>query len=299
MEQILIGALSFFAVVCIGAAVIANRSYGRAIDERLRIAEPAAKSRATSAETRWARLLRWLGTRASLQGTSQQLEQQMLQAGLFHPHAPVYYLGIKLALLLLGFFGLTALQLAVGLESSKGFVMIAAGTVLLFFAPNFYLAWRRNQHCAEIRGYLPDTVDLLEICVSAGMGLDMAWNTVGGEIRRISPRLADEMALTNLEMHLGVTRADAMRHMADRTGADELGSLVAVMVQSERFGTSISDILKVFATTMREQRSMRAEEKAEKMSVKMIFPMVLFIFPALLIVSVGPALLTLIEVLSY
>src|SRR5581483_2241142 len=106
----------------------------------------------------------------------------------------------------------------------------------------------------------------------------------------VSPVLADEMALTNLEIHLGAARADAMRAMASRTGAEELSSLVAILVQSERFGTSIIEALRIFAMSMRENRSMHSQEEAEKMAVKLIFPMVLFIFPAMLMVLAGPAM---------
>jgi tight adherence protein C len=174
----------------------------------------------------------------------------------------------------------------------KVFVVLTAGAVF-YFAPN-YLVWlRRQSRTAEVRRHLPDGVDLLEICVSAGMGLDMAWNSVAEEIRGLSTVLADEMALTNLEMHLGAPRADAMRHMAERTGAEELSSLVALLVQSDRFGTKISDTLRTFAQTMREERGLKAQETAEKMAVKLLFPLVLFIFPAVLIVIVGPAAIAL------
>jgi tight adherence protein C len=108
--------------------------------------------------------------------------------------------------------------------------------------------------------------------------------------------LADEMALTNLEIQLNAPRPAAMRHMADRTGAPELLSLVAVLIQSERFGTSVADALRMFATSLREERSQRAEESAEKMSVKLIVPMVLFIFPVAFIVMVGPVAIKLSEV---
>jgi tight adherence protein C len=148
---------------------------------------------------------------------------------------------------------------------------------------------QRDRRKAEIERHLPDAIDLLEICVTAGMGLDTAWNSVAADIRRVSPTLADEMELANLEISLGATRAAAMRHMADRTGVEEISSLVALLVQSDRFGASIVDALRVFARSMREIRTQRAEESAEKMAVKLLFPMVLFIFPALLIVMVGPA----------
>jgi tight adherence protein C len=173
--------------------------------------------------------------------------------------------------------------------------MVAA---LFFFLPNLYIARRLGQRRLEVKRHMPDAIDLLEICVSSGMGLDQAWNSVGDEIRIVSPVLADEMALANLELQLGATRAEALRHMADRTGAEEFSSLVAMLVQSERFGTSISEALSVFAKTMRETRSQRAEESAEKMAVKLLFPLVLCIFPVMLIVMAGPAVLTIMDIMG-
>jgi tight adherence protein C len=170
-------------------------------------------------------------------------------------------------------------------------MVIALAGGVLFFVPDLAVGIARDRRRENIRRHLPDAVDLLEICVSAGLGLDQAWNSVAEEIRRVSPMLADEMELTNLEISLGASRAVAMRHMSERTGAADISSLVALLVQSERFGASIVDALRTFATTMRETWSQRAEEAAERMAVKMLFPMVLFIFPALLIVMVGPAAL--------
>src|SRR5205809_980064 len=114
--------------------------------------------------------------------------------------------------------------------------------VLAAFAllPNLAVTLRRRKRTADVRSHLPDAIDLLEICVSSGMGLDMAWNAVCDEFRGVSGILADEMALSNLEMHLGAPRADAMRNMAKRTGVEDISSLVATLVQSERFGTSVS-----------------------------------------------------------
>ena len=126
----------------------------------------------------------------------------------------------------------------------------------------------------------------------------MAWNLVGNEIRRVSTTLADEMALANLEIHLGSPRVEALKHLADRTGANEIKSLVAVLVQTERFGTGIGEALEAFSNSMREERSARAEEGAERMAVRLIVPMVLFIFPALFAILGGPAGLQLYDVIS-
>jgi tight adherence protein C len=122
-----------------------------------------------------------------------------------------------------------------------------------------------------------------------GRGADMAWNAVCDEFRGVSQVLADEMALSNLEMHLGAPRADAMRNMAKRTGVEDINSLVGTLVQSERFGTSVSQALRTYADAIRMERSMRAEEAAEKLAIWLLFPMVLFIFPCMFIVILGPA----------
>jgi tight adherence protein C len=177
-------------------------------------------------------------------------------------------------------------------------LIVVCGAAIAFFLPNIVLKRLATKRCSEVRRHLPDVIDLLEISVSGGMGLDTAWNAVAVEIRAVSPLTADEMALTNFEVLLGAERGDAIRNMALRTNSNELDSLVAVLVQSDRFGTSISEALRVFAQTMREMRSQRAEEHAEKMAVKMLFPMVLFIFPVVLIVAAGPAVLTLVELFS-
>ncbi len=231
--------------------------------------------------------------------TSQKLQQTLAMAGYHSNSAATVFMGTKMLFFAVG---LTVFALGVG-YLEFGLVMtlfiILAGGAVLSFIPNIVVEARRGKRCEEIRIHLPDAIDLLEICVSSGMGLDMAWNAVADEFRSVSPTFADEMELTNLEMGLGVPRADAMRHMADRTGAEDLSSLVALMVQSERFGAGVVDALRTFATTMRETRSQRAEEMAEKTTVKLLIPMVLFIFPALMMVMVGPALLMLAGVMGW
>jgi tight adherence protein C len=226
---------------------------------------------------------------------SAKLSQELARAGYHSPNAPYVYLGAKVLLLIGGLVGGASLLLF--FEYAWTMVLPAAVVcgLLLSFLPNLALNWRRSSRRAEIRQHLPDALDLLEICVTSGMGLDTAWNAVADEVRSVSPTLADEMALTNLELHLGAPRATAMRKMADRTGAEEVSSLVAVLVQAERFGTSIRDALRTFAQTMRERRSMLAQEAAEKIAVKLLFPLVVFIFPAVLVVVAGAAVLGLFQ----
>lgn len=217
------------------------------------------------------------------------LREWLAQAGYYEDSAPTIYMGAQLVL------GLLALMFgAAAAFSFELTLVIRACIVVAFLAafalmPNFWVSMRRRKRTADVRGHLPDAIDLLEICVSSGMGLDQAWNAVCDEFRGVSPVLADEMALSNLEMHLGAPRADAMRNMAKRTGCDDISSLVATLVQSERFGTSVSQALRTYADAMRAERSARAEESAEKLAVYLLFPMVLFIFPCMFIVILGPA----------
>jgi tight adherence protein C len=178
----------------------------------------------------------------------------------------------------------------------KGY-LLGLGPILLFFLPNLAIRFRRRRRALQVRRHLPVAIDLLEVCVTAGMGLDTAWNAVSDEIRHVSMLLADEMMLVNLERQLGASRTLAMRNMAERTGAEELSSLVALLVQTERFGTSVGEALRTFAQSMREARSMRSEEAAEKLAVKLLFPLVFFIFPVMLLVMGGPAGITIYDVM--
>ncbi len=243
-------------------------------------------------------LIRAVHKLGSSVSASNRLREALARAGFYQDIASTVYLGIKLSLLIVG---LAAIPAVIALTAVPPLVAIPAavtGAGVLFFAPNVVVWMRQQQRTTQVRRHLPDAVDLLEVCVSSGMGIDAAWNSVSDEIRNVCPVLADEMTLTNLEIHLGAQRTTAMRNMARRAGADELMSLVALLAQAERFGTSVKDALREFASSMRDTRSQRAEESAEKMAVKLLFPLVLCIFPVMLIVLVGPAAIRLARVIS-
>jgi len=230
--------------------------------------------------------------------TSISLQQQLAEAGFHNPSTPGVYIGGKFLLLLIGLLLFAALIFPLPLPLPTRIFLVFLGSCLLFFVPNIIVSRRRAERKQDVREALPDAIDLLEVCVSAGMGLDMAWSLVIEQMRPVSPTLADEMALVDLEIHLGASRVAAMRNMARRTGADEIRSLVGVLAQTDRFGTSIADALRVFASTMRERRSADAQELAEKTSVKLLFPMLLFIFPAMLLIAVGPAAIRLMAMIA-
>ena len=298
--SLLTSLLAFISVICLGGALFATVSARRqAIRKRLLGPKGELGDRDDFGDKLpLVRTAAKIGLMVSSKGTSSGLRNQMTKAG-FHDRSSVaIFLGAKMFLLVAGLVVLGILATVIEAPLALRLLFAIGGATALFFVPNIFVQLRCRNRCAEVRCYLPAMVDLLEVCVSGGMGLDMAWNSVGDEIRTVSPLLADEMALTNLETHLGADRAVAVRNMAERTGADELSRLVAVLVQTQRFGTSVSDALRIFAASMRELRSQRAEESAETMSVKMLFPMILFIFPVVLIVAIGPACITLYHVFT-
>ena len=147
-----------------------------------------------------------------------------------------------------------------------------------------------------LRLALPDALDLLVICMEAGLGLDQALLYVGQELRIAHPELCEEFDLVNAEMHVGKTRMDALRSLATRTGVDDIQALVATLVQTDRFGTSVAQSLRIHSDDLRTKRRQRAEEMAAKTTIKMLVPLVFFIFPALFVVILGPAVISLIRI---
>ncbi len=158
-----------------------------------------------------------------------------------------------------------------------------------FYLPTLYIAIRQGGRHMEIMSALPDALDLMVVCVEAGLGLGAAIQRVGLEIRLASTALSDELALVNQEMQTGVSRSDALRNLAERTGVEDIYSLVAMLIQTDKLGTSIAASLRAHADSMRTRRRQRAEQMARKASIKLAFPLVFLIFPALLVTILGPA----------
>jgi tight adherence protein C len=300
MADLLIPILTFLSVVTIGGAVLLIRgSRRRVLEARLYGAASTGVPSPSfggfnSGDDRggFVGAVEQLGKAVSSgKPAPSDLRARLLQAGYYDETTPTIYVGAQLALVLLGLPVGGFLAYSFDLSMMARAAIVFGLVALLGLIPNIVVMLKRSKRTAEVQRNLPDAIDLLEICVSSGMGLDMAWNSVTDEIRGVSRTLADEMALSSLEMHLGAQRADALRHMAQRTGVDDVSSLVATLVQSERFGTSISQALRAYADDMRTERSQRAEEQAEKLAVKLLFPMVMFIFPCMLVVILGPAVI--------
>ena len=227
--------------------------------------------------------------------TSEQgkLQQRLVAAGFRGSEALVVFFGIRLGAAL----GLFALLLSpILIQPSLPVALVAC--LLGYTIPAMVLARlaKRRQH--RIRLALPDALDLLVVSVEAGLGLDQAIQRVGQELEFAHPDLCDELRLINLELRAGRPRAEALHNLAERTGVDDVSSLVAMLVQTDKFGTSVAQSLRVHSETLRTKRRQRAEEAAAKTGVKMVFPLVFCIFPAIWVVTIGPAAIKFIQVLG-
>ena len=178
-------------------------------------------------------------------------------------------------------------------------VLLGVWAALLgFVAPTFIVRSRIARRQKQMQKALPDALDLLVVCVEAGLGLNQAMVRVAEEIERVSPVLSEQIGLVNLEIRAGTARDVAFRNLGDRTGVQDIKSLMAMLIQTDRFGTSIAQALRTHADTMRTKRRQRAEEAAAKTTIKLVFPLVLFIFPALFVIILGPALIQIFEALG-
>jgi tight adherence protein C len=215
----------------------------------------------------------------------------MIRAGYRSPEALLAMRGVKIV------FPIAALAAVFfsGLYRINAFFIPVVAFALGYLVPDMWLTWRVSVRQRSLRRALPDALDLLVICVEAGLGLDQALMKVSQDMKITHPELSEELQLVNLEMRIGKTRIEALRELARRTGLDDIKALVAMLIQTERFGTSIAQSLRVYSDDMRLKRRQRAEEMSAKTAVKMVPPLVFFIFPALMVVILGPAVLTIIR----
>jgi tight adherence protein C len=211
----------------------------------------------------------------------------LIQAGYRDARHVSMYVGSRILFALLGFF----IVIAISGFDSLGLLIGVGG--FGFMLPRFILKRMITERQHRIKVGLPDALDLTVICVEAGLALDQAMMRVGEDLRHAHPELSNEFHLVNLEMRAGKPRVEALQNLAARTGADDIRQLVATLVQTDRFGTSVAQALRVHSDSLRTERRQRAEEQAAKTSIKMIIPLVLFILPSILIVTLGPAIIQL------
>jgi tight adherence protein C len=217
--------------------------------------------------------------------------QRLVRAGYRRENAIKIFYGCKALVPLL----LCMVVLVSGLGSMGGIFVYIAALGLGFLIPDFWLGRRITTRQKRIRRGLPDVLDLLIICIEAGLSLDQATARSAEELRKAQPELSDELTVVVLEQRAGRPRSDTWKHLADRTGVDAVRNLVSMLVQSEQFGTSIAKTLRVHSDTLRTQRVQHVEEMAAKSTIKLIFPLVLFIFPALFVVLMGPAVIIILQ----
>lgn len=223
---------------------------------------------------------------------------KLIRAGHRSPSALPLYLGIRyFGTPLLGVYGFL---FGTGANVGGPFPVLCAlfGAAFGWLVPPLIVNGRVRRRQKELQKALPDAVDLLVICVEAGLGLNQAMVRVAEEIRHVSRLMTEELALTNLAIRAGTPRDQALMDLHERTGVTDIRSLVTMVIQTERFGTSIAQSLRVHSETMRMKRRQRAEEAAAKTTIKMVFPLAFCIFPALFVVVLGPALISMIQSFS-
>ncbi len=237
---------------------------------------------------------------APIPSASTPLGLQLVRAGWRSRHAIWVYGGAKTVLLVLlpGVLASVGWLLGLRAGSLAWWTALLAAASLGYLLPDLALRWQLARRQRILFFAFPDAMDLLRVCVQAGLGLDAAMERVGREMRLASPILSEEWGLTGLELRAGAARGQALRHLAERVGLAEIDAMVTMLIQADRFGTRMADALQVHADALRSQRRLRAEEAAAKLPVKLLIPLVFCIFPALLTVMLGPVGISLYRHLS-
>jgi tight adherence protein C len=226
-------------------------------------------------------------------GEATLMRSTLIQAGFRHPKASAVYFGLRALLA----FSLPLPYLLATIMKGKA---IAGSSLLLafllsaggFYLPQYFLAVITRRRQDQIDKALPDVLDLLIVCMEAGLAMQATFNRVADEIKAVSKELHKELLITNAELRTGIPREMALKNLGDRTGVQSVKSLVGLMVQSEKMGASIAQSLRTHAAFTRVQRAQRAEEIAAKLPVKILMPMIFFIFPAIFVVVLGPAIIS-------
>jgi tight adherence protein C len=226
---------------------------------------------------------------------AKKIQKLLMQAGFRSENAPIFYRALQL-FALFGFpFAVIIVCALLGKPLESMVLWILSAFVIGFFLPRYLLRKLINSRKLRVRWGLADALDLMVISVEAGLGLNAAMLKVSTELKEVHPDISEEFELANLEIRVGREREEALRNLAERTGVDDLHSLVAMLIQTDRFGTSVARAIRVFSDSLRTKRRQRAEQAAQKAAVKLLFPLSCFLFPTLFIALMGPAVLQLID----
>lgn len=295
-----------FVIVVIVSWVVARQLVPTPLDKRVQaIAQGGGVPHAAGLQAHVTqRLARWLAPLASPSLPQEAWDKTPLRirfynAGLHGVSAPIVYFGAKTLLT----FVLPGLMLAALWFTGAQFrtPSLLAALLLLaaigYYLPNAALAHMVSRRQRELFEAFPDALDLMRVCIEAGLGMDAAIERVGREMALESPALSEEFHLVSLELRAGASRSDALRNLALRVAIEDIDAMVAMLVQADRFGTSVSDSLRVHAESLRTRRRLIAEEAAAKLPVKLLVPLIFCVFPALLTVLLGPAAISVYRIL--
>jgi len=292
----------FFAAMAAGLMVVgfANLlpSQTRVLKRRLAVLQTGAMSyrelqeqrRRQAKRERFETLLTTLGTRVSGNKASMsQTRQWLAHGGYRSQQAATIFMGLRVTFAALGVASILLLTTVAQVSFQQILMLTAVGGLFGWMLPYFYVSRKVRKRQDSIRLALPDSLDLMVVCVEAGLALNQAIVRVAEEIDRVSPEMSEELTVVNLEIRAGTPRDEALRHFSERTGVEDVKAFVSMLIQTDRFGTSIADSLRVHADTLRTKRRQRAEEAAAKLTVKLLFPLILFVFPAFFVVLLGPS----------
>jgi tight adherence protein C len=228
-----------------------------------------------------------------------KVQRNLIRAGIRSPQAlQVFYAVKTLLAVILPILVFVGARFFPELPTQSVVMYAVMGAAVGMLAPNYILSKKLASRMKQLRHGFPDALDLLVVCVEAGLGLGPALQRVADELGVSHPELSFELATVTAEIRAGVQRETALKNLAERTGLTDIRGLVSLLVQSMRFGTSVADALRVYSEEFRDQRMQAAEEQAAKLSTKLIFPLILFMFPVFFIVAIGPAVLRLIDAFS-
>lgn len=288
------------AGLALGLGLMLTRD--RSLQQRLQETPPEEKTtidKSDTGDSPWqASIVKVAGPIARLSapkegGSASYLRVRLMNAGLRQGYWPVvFFAGKTLLALIFPLIYIVLAALAGGFDfNARVPVALVALCALGYYLPNLILRSMIRQRQRELDEALPDAIDLIMVCVEAGLAIDAAIKRTCEELDLRSPALAEELSLVILELQVGASRESAMHNLSLRTGVEDVAAFVTILLQSEHFGTNVADSLRTLAETMRETRKMRAEEMAAKIPLKLLFPMIFFIFPALFVVLLGPAMI--------
>jgi len=271
---------------------------------KARLARLTGQAKRTAKKQKWAKAAKLASPVARLTSASKDevagLKKTMLNAGIRSENAPTIFNATKVLLLLfLPLIVMTALILfGLELTNIQTLSVLLGSAALGFYWPGIWLRRRAENRQRELFNAFPDAVDLMVVCVEAGLGLDAAIARTAQDLENRSAAMAEELTLIGVEIRVGATRERALRNFAQRTGIEEISSFSAMMIQADRFGTGVGRSLRVQSDSLRVKRHQRAEEEAAKLPLKMLFPLIFLIFPSLLLVLLGPSILQVVATLT-